>query len=323
MYHYGILSTASIVDRYVKGIELSQEGETYALASRTQEAAQKKADALHIPHAFGTYEELYRDPHIDIIYIPTINKLHYQNAYDALMHHKHVIVEKPFVGRVEEAEDLFALAKKQGCFLMEAQKSLFLPATQKLKRYIEEGIIGDVAYLEFKAGFPSRFPYEHWMYDLSELGGALNGSATYTLEYLMYLFDDPEIKITGSCIDAPTGSDEVCTFSMTLNNHILASSTISMSVPLKNELVVYGTRGYIVVPYFWRANRIEVYQNEICIEALDFPCESEFLYEINHIHDCLNKGLLSSDIIKPERTIKTIELVTQLQTMWQKERLSQ
>ena len=67
---------------------------------------------------------------------------------------------------------------------MEAQKILFLPATLKVKEMLENNIIGDVHYIELKAGFPSRFEYDHWMYDLSMGGGSFYGSATYTIEYM-------------------------------------------------------------------------------------------------------------------------------------------
>ena len=50
---------------------------------------------------------------------------------------------------------------------MEAQKALYLPTTSKVKELINSEIIGKIKYLEFKAGFPGRFTYDRWMYDLS------------------------------------------------------------------------------------------------------------------------------------------------------------
>lgn len=83
---YGILSTASIVERFVKGIRESKDGIVYAIASRDLETAKRAAKQLNIEHYYGSYEELYEDQNVDIIYIPTVNSMHYRNAYDALMH---------------------------------------------------------------------------------------------------------------------------------------------------------------------------------------------------------------------------------------------
>ena len=93
------------------------------------------------------------------------------------------------------------------------------------------------------------------MYDLSLGGGALYGSATYTIEYLQYLFDHPNLTIDGTCIKCSTGADEICNFQLKINNSILASSTIAMNVALKNEAVFYGELGYIVVPIYWKSNQ--------------------------------------------------------------------
>ena len=54
--------------------------ETYAEAPEGRDSAFEKAKAAakkhDIPVAYGSYEELFADPHIDIIYNPTPNHLH-------------------------------------------------------------------------------------------------------------------------------------------------------------------------------------------------------------------------------------------------------
>ncbi|MGN1182765.1 MAG: Gfo/Idh/MocA family protein, partial [Faecalibacillus sp.] len=230
--------------------------------------------------------------------------------------HKHVIVEKPFVLNKEEAKELFELAKKKQCFLMEGQKAVFLPTTRKLRDLIENDVIGKIKYIELKAGFPDRFTYDHWMYDLKMGGGALYGSATYTIEYLQFLFDNPQIEIHGTYLPCPTGSDEICNFQLILDHRILVSSTIAMSVGLKNEAVFYGEKGYIVIPNFWKSNQLDIYVNNQDVKHFYFPYNSEFVYEINHIHDCLNNSLLQSPVMNQEKTIQTVELVNQLYQQW-------
>lgn len=316
MIKYGILSTASIVERFVKGIRESREGEVYAIASRSLDKAMIHAGRLGIKKYYGSYDELFEDEQVDIIYIPTVNGLHYRDCKNALLHHKHVIVEKPFVLNKEEAKELFELAKKKQCFLMEGQKAVFLPTTRKLRDLIENDVIGKIKYIELKAGFPGRFTYDHWMYDLKMGGGALYGSATYTIEYLQFLFDNPQIEIQGTYLPCPTGSDEICNFQLILDHRILVSSTIAMSVGLKNEAVFYGEKGYIVIPNFWKSNQLDIYVNNQDVKHFYFPYNSEFVYEINHIHDCLNNSLLQSPVMNQEKTIQTVELVSQLYQQW-------
>lgn len=128
---YGIMSTAQIVPRFVSGLRESAQAEVRGIASRRLENAQKMSKELAIPVAYGSYEELCKDETIDIIYIPTYNQGHYSAAKLALSQGKPVLLEKPFTLNAAEAEELFAIAQEQGVFLMEAQKSVFLPITQK------------------------------------------------------------------------------------------------------------------------------------------------------------------------------------------------
>ena len=48
------------------------------------------------------------------------NLLHFEMAKEAVLRGKHVIVEKPMTANERQAEELCALAKKQGVFLFEA-----------------------------------------------------------------------------------------------------------------------------------------------------------------------------------------------------------
>ena len=315
MYKYGIISTASIVERFVEGIRQSNEGEVYAIASRDKQKAKHKAQSLNIPVYYDCYEDLYKDENIDIIYIPAMNALHYKCAKEALKHHKHILVEKPFTLHEKDAVELFELAKKENCFIMEVQKSVFLPITQMVKEHLED--IGKISYIDLQAGFPSRFEYDHWMYDLNQGGGALYGSATYTLEYIHYLLNALPNKLTGEYIPCMTGSDEICHFTYHISD-ILVSSTIAMNIQLDNRCIIYGTNGKIEIDHYWRSHQMKVTiynQDEVVYED---DGTNEFKYEINHVHDCLNKGLLNSPVMTPYITTQTVKLVEDLYNSWTK-----
>lgn len=313
MFNYGILSTATIIDRFIAGIRESQDGYVKAIASRSIDKAKKAAERLGIETYYGSYNELFEDDTIDIIYIPTINSSHYQDCRNALLHHKHVIMEKPFTLTSDETKELIELAKKNHCFLMEGQKCVFLPTSVKVKELIESSIIGDITYIEYKAGFPCQYYDGYWMYDLSKGGGCLYGSASYTIENLQYLFNNPTITMDGHCIRHSEGIDTLVHLTLNVNNQCLASSSIIMNTILKNEAVYYGTKGYICVPYYWKAKELTVYLNNGETHHYDYPYQSEFVYEIRHAHECIKAGLIESPIMTHDKTLQCVELVEQLQ----------
>ncbi|MCF0114078.1 MAG: Gfo/Idh/MocA family oxidoreductase, partial [Erysipelotrichaceae bacterium] len=274
------------------------------------------ADKYDIPKYYGSYEELVEDEEIDVIYIPTVNALHYEHARMALAHHKHVIVEKPFTVNKAQAEALFDYARAQNCFLMEAQKIVFLPATEKTIELLESGVIGELKYIELKAGHPNRFDYSQWMFDVKMGGGALYGSATYTIEYMQHVFKNPKLVMNANKVNAPTGTDDLCTFTMVMNDKIMVTSTIAMNAPLVNEAVFYGDKGLIRVPNYWKAKEVilEVYNEEKVVYP--FPYTSEFKYEVNHINACIEKGLLTSPVITKEMTLETTSMVEEAYKQW-------
>ncbi|MFI3213423.1 MAG: Gfo/Idh/MocA family oxidoreductase [Eubacteriales bacterium] len=312
MLRYGIVSTAAIATRFIEGIRQTKDGAVVAIASRTLESAKEAAERLDIPTYYGSYDQLFTDDKVDVIYIPTVNSLHYRDAKKALLHGKHVLVEKPFVLQEEEAIELFALAKEQNCFIMETQKCIFLPAIIKLKELLEAGTIGDIKYIELKASFPMRFSSYHWMFDLEQGGGCLHGSASYTIELMQFLFHHPSMEATGSFVKCPVGADEICNFNLVMDDEILVSSTITMNVALDNEAVFYGTEGKIKVPSFWKADSVCVIKEKAEPIQYEFPYTSEFVYEIQHVHECIGKGLLESPIMNQEKTIETIKIVNRL-----------
>src|SRR5271167_3186989 len=62
-------------------------------------------------------EDVFRSD-VDAVVVATPVRTHYRLAKEALLHDKHVLVEKPLTANVAEAEELVALAKERERVLM-------------------------------------------------------------------------------------------------------------------------------------------------------------------------------------------------------------
>jgi predicted dehydrogenase len=91
------------------------------------------------------YYDLF-SPRIDAIAIATDAKSHFFLAREALMHQKHVLIEKPMAMSVVEARILIRLAEEVGKKLMVGHTFEFNPAVVELKRLIDDGTIGKPYY---------------------------------------------------------------------------------------------------------------------------------------------------------------------------------
>ncbi|VTN09410.1 Uncharacterized oxidoreductase ydgJ [Raoultella terrigena] len=61
--------------------------------------------------------QLFDDPNIDLIVIPTPNDTHFPLAKAALEAGKHVVVDKPFTVTLSQARELDAVARSRGRLL--------------------------------------------------------------------------------------------------------------------------------------------------------------------------------------------------------------
>jgi hypothetical protein len=77
---WGILSTGSIADSFVRGLRVCPDAEAAAVGSRAAAAAEKFGARHGIPRRHGSYEALAADPDIDIIYVGTPRNLHCDNT---------------------------------------------------------------------------------------------------------------------------------------------------------------------------------------------------------------------------------------------------
>src|SRR5262249_5987484 len=118
---WGVLGVAAIaVQKVIPAMQRSTEAEIVAIASRDAARAMEAARALGIPKAYGSYEEMLRDPEVEAIYNPLPNHLHVPWSIRCAAAGKHVLCEKPLSMNVEEARQLVAARDRTGVKIGEA-----------------------------------------------------------------------------------------------------------------------------------------------------------------------------------------------------------
>ncbi|GAB7351753.1 hypothetical protein MBLNU459_g2334t2 [Dothideomycetes sp. NU459] len=97
------------------------------------------------PTVYGDYESVYKDSTVDCVYIGTPHSMHARNCLDAIAAGKNVLCEKPFAMNLAETKKVFAAAKENNVFIMEAVWTRFYPLVRTLHHLLhEEKIIGTI-----------------------------------------------------------------------------------------------------------------------------------------------------------------------------------
>ena len=136
-------------------------------------------------------EIIYEDPEIDLVVITTPPATHYDLAKEALERGKHVLLEKPFTQSLDQAEDLFTLAKEKGLFIQAYQNRRFDSDFLTVQKVIESGKLGQVQEVEMHFDyFRPQVPLETPKYQ--RMDSFVYGHACHTLDQVISYFGKPK-----------------------------------------------------------------------------------------------------------------------------------
>lgn len=112
------------------------------------ERATRVGAEYRVPTITDRPEELLKAPDLDLVVIATPSFTHYEQTKAALEAGRHTLVMKPLATRADQAEELCALAEKQGVLLAVDHTFVFTGAVRKMKQLVDAGEIGDLYYFD-------------------------------------------------------------------------------------------------------------------------------------------------------------------------------
>ncbi|SEO13017.1 Predicted dehydrogenase [Amphibacillus marinus] len=313
---WGILATGGIAESFVKDLAHAENGEGYAVGSRTLASAEKFAEKFNLPKAYGSYEDLAADPAIDVIYVATPHPFHKENVLTCLRAGKAVLCEKPFTVNAKELAELISFTRDQKLFLMEAMWTRFLPVIRKVRDWIEAGEIGDVRLVKADFGFKAPWEPEWRLLNLELGGGALLDTGIYPISFAsMVLGPHPE-KIMSTAHIGETGVDEHFSILLSYPNGKAASLNGGVRLGLTNEATIHGTKGYIQIPGFLYAREATLYGENAVQTFKDNRTVSGYQFEAEEVGRLLLNGQLESDIITLDESLAILQLMDQVREQW-------
>ncbi len=195
MMKIATIGTGSIVDAILSAINELEDVMVTAMYSRKRETAQELAGKYGVSTIYTDLESLLSDQNVDLVYIASPNSMHYEQAYQALQHGKHVVCEKPFTSTLQEAETLIALAKEKNLLLFEAISNIHLPNIKIIEEQLPK--LGAIKLIQCNYSQYSR-KYNDLLagqtpnvFNPEFSGGALMDINIYNLHLVMSLFGSP------------------------------------------------------------------------------------------------------------------------------------
>lgn len=243
---WGILGTGSIAHRFAEDFVHVKDGILLAAGSRSDEKAKAFADRFRIPYRYGSYGALADDRRVDAVYIATPASEHKAGIELCLRAGKAVLCEKPLTVNAREAEDVIALARRSGGFLMEAMWTRCLPLVALVRKLLAQNLIGQVRHVMADVASDVEFDPTSRVFSAELGGGALLQKGVYLLS-LTSMILGPPTRIKSLSVFAESGIDESTGILMEYSKGALATLWCSVRARGHRRAVISGTHGQIII----------------------------------------------------------------------------
>ena len=140
---------------------------------------------------YSDYQELLKDPSIDVVHVCTPNNYHYETTVAALEAGKHVMCEKPMAKTAEEGRKMVEAAKRTGKKLTIGYQNRFRPDSQYLHKLCANGELGEVYFAKAHAIRRRAVPTWGVFLDAEKQGGGpLIDIGTHALDLTLWMMNN-------------------------------------------------------------------------------------------------------------------------------------
>ncbi|MHA1911930.1 MAG: Gfo/Idh/MocA family protein [Candidatus Kariarchaeaceae archaeon] len=190
----GVIGTGFAQKTQIPGFKNIEGFEVVALAGNSFEKTKDVASKFNIPNVYSTWEELVRDPEIDLVSIVTPPFWHYDMTLTAFTEGKDVLCEKPMAMNIDEAYEMWQLGELGGNVGMINHEFRNLPERAFFRDLVHQGKLGEIyeLMLSFDSGGFLPFRDGTWSWWSSNLsgGGIWGALGSHLIDYIRWVFGD-------------------------------------------------------------------------------------------------------------------------------------
>ena len=315
-FRWGLIGPGAIAHRFAEAVQQLPGTRLVAVAGRSDErsrafAAQWSRGGALAVGAHASVPALLARGDLDAVYVATPHAFHGDAVRACLHAGLPVLCEKPLVPTAAEAQQLIALARSRGLFLMEALWTRFLPLYDEVGLWLRSGQIG--ALRAVHSSFAFHLPYDprHRLFDPVQAGGALLDIGIYNLALSRWALQQslgacpPLLQLHCHGVLAPSGVDQRVSAQLHFDGGVVAQMFCAVDSHAANSLQLDGEHGSIVVPHgFWQATQAQCLRPGQAPLAVERPFEiNGFEGEVREAMRCVRAGLVESPRMPHSETL--------------------
>ncbi len=313
---FAILAPGHIAHSMARAVSEIEKIERYAVASRDYGRAADFAKQWGFEKAYGSYEELAKDPQVELVYVASPHSHHYEHAKLCLQHGKHVLVEKAFTVNARQAKELIQLSEEKGLLLAEAIWTRYMPSRKMIDELLAEGVLGNVTSLTANLGY--ILAHVERMQSPELAGGALLDLGVYPINFALMAFHGPVKEVNASAILSPRGVDWMNSITLTFADGKMAVLHSDMLAQTDRQGVISGDKGYLEVQNINNCEEIRVYDLERKLTArYQVPEQiNGYEYEVLSCIKAIEEGRTECEEMPHSQILLVMELLDTIREQW-------
>ncbi len=314
-FNFAIVTAGNIATKMAETVNKLDCVNCYAVAARDGQRAEAFAKQHGFSHWYDSYDALFADPNVDIVYIGSPHSHHYAQVKQAILAKKHVLCEKPMTVNAKQAQELFALAKENNVVLVEATWTRFMPFVAALQQVLAQQPVGKPLSMVCSFGFAVSGRPRMAKPELA--GGALLDLGIYPLTMAALVFGNDITEMTSICTKTEAGVDAQHSISLKFAGGQIATLYSNMECTLENSATIHCEHGFIHVPLFWQSQGFTVHTENGETTEYNFPHKiSGYEYEVESICKAIESGKTECPEMPHSDTLHILSLMDALRKQW-------
>ena len=312
----GFIGAGRIANTLASTMARMEDVNLYAVAARDLDRAQAFAAQYGFDKAYGSYEEMLRDPNVELVYIATPHSHHAEHMKLCIEHGKNVLCEKAFTLNAAQARQIAALARERGVYVAEAIWTRYMPSRAMINEVLSSGIIGNVTALTATLCYPVAYKERCIRPELA--GGALLDVGVYCLNFALMHFGDDIERMDSSVRMTDTGVDGQESITLHYRDGKIAVLTAGILSRSDRKGIFYGDKGYIIVENINNPQSISVYDlTDTLVKKIQVPAQiTGYEYQIREAMARIRAGETESASMPLDTTIAVMDRMDALRKDW-------
>ena len=252
---------------------------------------------------YNDYNEIIKDKNVNAIYIATLNNTHFDLIKRCSENNKNILCEKPFTLNYDQGREVYDYILKNNVIFYEGFAYRSHPQTKIIREIVEKKELGEITNIQSSFGFKvNKIKPGSRLFNKQLGGGAILDVGCYPLSILNFFYKDIDnykfLMADGNFTQ--TDVDDYAEAEVEINNKIKCKIKVSFKENLKNNTILEGEKGKLVINSPWlpeKQTSLEISQGESYYKKLVKSDLSLYANQIEKVSNNFEKNKKSDKFL--------------------------